>query len=190
MLEGAFGTPTQWQEGRYFNLIETLVKATPLMLTGLSVAVAFRMRFWNIGAEGQLVMGGVAAAAVALWRPSFSPSCRKAAGSICPSSSSAAWSPGRHLGVDPGLPESVPESGRDHHHADVQLHRHPLLPIPVQHCLERPGRLWLSRHGLLPEFTWLPRITGGCIGASSSPLWRPSWSGSSWTAPAGATKSG
>ncbi|MFO7539118.1 MAG: ABC transporter permease, partial [Chloroflexota bacterium] len=67
MLEGAFGTPAQWQQGRYFNLIETLVKATPLMLTGLSVAVAFRMRFWNIGAEGQLVMGGVAGAAVALW---------------------------------------------------------------------------------------------------------------------------
>ena len=73
MLEGAFGTPAQWQQGRYFNLIETLVKATPLMLTGLSVAVAFRMRFWNIGAEGQLVMGGVAAAAVALWIPVFFP---------------------------------------------------------------------------------------------------------------------
>jgi general nucleoside transport system permease protein len=74
MLEGAFGTPTQWQQGRYFNLIETLVKATPIMLTGLAVAVAFRMRFWNIGAEGQLVMGGVAAAAVALWFPLFFPS--------------------------------------------------------------------------------------------------------------------
>ena len=73
MLEGAFGTPEQWREGQYFSLIETLVKATPLMLTGLSVSVAFRMRFWNIGAEGQMVMGGVAAAAVALWLPSLMP---------------------------------------------------------------------------------------------------------------------
>lgn len=73
MLEGAFGTAEQWQRGQYFSLIETLVKATPLMLTGLSVAIAFRMRFWNIGAEGQLVMGGVAAAAVALWFPVFFP---------------------------------------------------------------------------------------------------------------------
>ena len=46
MLEGAFGTPEQWQEGQYFSLIETLVKATPLMLTGLSVSVAFRMSFY------------------------------------------------------------------------------------------------------------------------------------------------
>lgn len=73
MWEGAFGTVEQWQQGEYFSLIETLVKATPLMLTGLSVAIAFRMRFWNIGAEGQLVMGGVAAAAVALWFPVFFP---------------------------------------------------------------------------------------------------------------------
>jgi general nucleoside transport system permease protein len=73
MWLGAFGTPAQWQQGQFFNLTETLVKAIPLMLTGLSVAVAFRMRFWNIGAEGQLVMGGVAAAAVALWVPVFMP---------------------------------------------------------------------------------------------------------------------
>jgi general nucleoside transport system permease protein len=73
MLEGAFGTPALWQQGRYHNLIETLVKATPLMLTGMAVAVAFRMRFWNIGAEGQLVMGGIAAAAVALWVPTWFP---------------------------------------------------------------------------------------------------------------------
>ena len=63
MLEGAIGSPAQWREGQYFSLVETLVKAIPIMLTGLSVAIAFRMRFWNIGAEGQLVLGGVAAAA-------------------------------------------------------------------------------------------------------------------------------
>jgi general nucleoside transport system permease protein len=55
------------------TLSKRLVKATPLMLTGLAVAVAFRMRFWNIGAEGQLVMGGIAAAAVALWVPPLLP---------------------------------------------------------------------------------------------------------------------
>ncbi len=69
MLEGAFGTPQQWQAGEFYNFTETLVKATPLMLTGLGVSIAFRMLFWNIGAEGQLVMGGFAAGAVALWLP-------------------------------------------------------------------------------------------------------------------------
>jgi ABC-type uncharacterized transport system permease subunit len=47
-----------------FNLVETAVKATPLVFTGLAVAVAFRARFWNIGAEGQLLAGAMAAAFV------------------------------------------------------------------------------------------------------------------------------
>lgn len=47
-----------------FNLVETAVKASPLILTGLAVAVAFRAKFWNIGAEGQLYAGAMAAAFV------------------------------------------------------------------------------------------------------------------------------
>jgi ABC-type uncharacterized transport system permease subunit len=45
---------------------DTLVKATPLILTGLACALAFRMRLWNIGAEGQFLMGAWGAAAVVL----------------------------------------------------------------------------------------------------------------------------
>ena len=44
-----------------FNIVETIVKATPLVLTGLAVAVAFRAKFWNIGAEGQFLCGAMAA---------------------------------------------------------------------------------------------------------------------------------
>jgi len=44
----------------------TLVRAIPLMLTGVSVAIAFRAGVLNIGAEGQLLAGAAAAAAVAL----------------------------------------------------------------------------------------------------------------------------
>lgn len=47
-------------------LSDTLVKATPLMFTGLACAVAFRMRLWNIGAEGQLFLGAWGASAVVL----------------------------------------------------------------------------------------------------------------------------
>ncbi len=47
-------------------LSDTLVKATPLILTGLACALAFRMRLWNIGAEGQLLMGAWAASAIVL----------------------------------------------------------------------------------------------------------------------------
>lgn len=40
---------------------ETLVKTTPYLMTGLSVAIAFRCGIWNIGAEGQFLLGALAA---------------------------------------------------------------------------------------------------------------------------------
>ncbi len=56
-----------------FNIVETVVKATPLVLTGLAVAVAFRAKFWNIGAEGQFLIGAMAAVFVGTqeWLPSW-----------------------------------------------------------------------------------------------------------------------
>jgi ABC-type uncharacterized transport system permease subunit len=45
---------------------DTIVKATPLILVGLACSLAFRMRLWNIGAEGQLYLGAFGASAVVL----------------------------------------------------------------------------------------------------------------------------
>jgi len=45
---------------------DTLVKATPLIMVGLACSVAFRMRLWNIGAEGQFFLGAFGASAVVL----------------------------------------------------------------------------------------------------------------------------
>ena len=56
LLEGGFGSR--------FAITETLTRATPLILTGLAAAVAFRARLYNIGAEGQLYLGALAAVAV------------------------------------------------------------------------------------------------------------------------------
>jgi general nucleoside transport system permease protein len=47
-------------------LTNTLVTATPTLLTGLAAAAAFRMRLWNIGAEGQLYLGAVGASGAGL----------------------------------------------------------------------------------------------------------------------------
>jgi simple sugar transport system permease protein len=57
-----------------YDLQDTLVKAAPLLLTGLAVTVAFRAKFWNIGAEGQLMAGAIAAAFIGqrLSLPAFS----------------------------------------------------------------------------------------------------------------------
>ncbi|MFQ1699723.1 ABC transporter permease [Loktanella agnita] len=51
ILKGAFGSA--------FAILETLNRATPLIFTGLAVAVAFRAKFWNIGAEAQLYAGAL-----------------------------------------------------------------------------------------------------------------------------------
>jgi simple sugar transport system permease protein len=56
LLEGGFGSR--------LALTETLTRATPLILTGLAAAVAFRARLYNIGAEGQLYLGALAAVLV------------------------------------------------------------------------------------------------------------------------------
>jgi ABC-type uncharacterized transport system permease subunit len=61
LVAGAFGSRA--------GLAGTLTYATPLMFTGLAAAVAFRMRVWNIGADGQLFMGAFGAAWAALSLP-------------------------------------------------------------------------------------------------------------------------
>ena len=50
-----------------YGVGELLLKATPLMLCAIGLAIGFRANVWNIGAEGQYIMGGVAASAVALY---------------------------------------------------------------------------------------------------------------------------
>ena len=51
---------------RVYGVGELLLKATPLMLIALGLAVGFRANVWNIGAEGQLTMGAIAGGGVAL----------------------------------------------------------------------------------------------------------------------------
>ena len=57
MWEASFGTRQGFEQ--------TLVRATPLILTGLAVTVALRMNVWNIGAEGQMALGAIGATFVA-----------------------------------------------------------------------------------------------------------------------------
>lgn len=63
MISGSLG-------GRGFgNLLATLLRAAPIVGMGLATAIAFRAGFFNLGGEGQLVLGGLASAAVALALP-------------------------------------------------------------------------------------------------------------------------
>ena len=58
MVTGAVGTE--------IRLEQTILKAIPLIVTSLGILVAFKMKFWNIGGEGQILMGALAASYVAL----------------------------------------------------------------------------------------------------------------------------
>ena len=60
----AYGALFKGGFGDVFALSETLTRATPLILTGLAATVAFKAKLWNIGAEGQLYAGALAAVGV------------------------------------------------------------------------------------------------------------------------------
>ncbi len=58
LVLGAVGTSLRVQQ--------TIIKAIPLILASMGIIVAFKMKFWNIGAEGQITMGALGASWVAL----------------------------------------------------------------------------------------------------------------------------
>ncbi len=55
----------------FWSIEELLVKATPLLLIGCGLALAYRANVWNIGAEGQLVMGAIAGSAIPILLPEW-----------------------------------------------------------------------------------------------------------------------
>ena len=65
ILKGSLGTK--------YGFSETIVRMSPILLTGLGVAISFLVKFWNIGAEGQLYVGALFAALVGVYIASPSP---------------------------------------------------------------------------------------------------------------------
>ena len=59
MVIGAWGSKTV--------IRETIKLSVPLLITAIGISTAFRMKFWNIGAEGQILVGAVAAGAFGLF---------------------------------------------------------------------------------------------------------------------------
>src|SRR5215510_6013814 len=82
IFKEGFGTFADWQAGMYAlvtntdcpkgllcfgPLSDTLVKASPILLTTLACIIAFRMKLWNIGADGQMFLGAWAATGIAVF---------------------------------------------------------------------------------------------------------------------------
>ena len=62
----AFGALLRGTLGRPKYVANTLIKSTPIMITGLSIAFAYKMGLFNIGAEGQYIAGSIAATMVGI----------------------------------------------------------------------------------------------------------------------------
>ncbi len=147
MFRGAFGS---WR-----NFAETLVKATPLMLTGLGVTVAFKMRFWNIGAEGQLVLGGIAATWVALFWSEWLPAWIVLPAALL-------------VGIAGGaLWAGVPAALKGYLNVDETLTTLMLNYVAIlyaQHLYygpwRDPGGYGFPGTAIFPESAWLSRLTG------------------------------
>ena len=90
MLKGALGSA--------FRISEVIVRAIPLMLTGLAVALAATMLLWNIGCEGQLVWGGICAAGTGLFLAPHLPPL-----AVMPAMIAAGAAGGALWGLIPGL---------------------------------------------------------------------------------------
>lgn len=64
MINGAFGS--------YYRIRNIIITAIPLAITSFGISTAFKLKFWNIGGEGQIIMGAFGAAWVALSFPDLS----------------------------------------------------------------------------------------------------------------------
>ena len=114
MVDGAFGS--------LFAFSETLTRTTPLILTGLAAAVAFRAKLWNIGAEGQLYAGALAAVAVG------SGADRRPADRHDPAGAPRRSAGRRAADARPGAAQAEIRRRRGGHHPPPQLRHAALRP--------------------------------------------------------------
>ena len=147
--------------------IELTAKLTiPLLITSLGVTLAFKMRFWNIGAEGQICVGAIAATYFALFHddwPQWILLDRHGAGGH------TGRRPVRH---DPGLLQVPLRHQRDAADADAQLRGALHHPGAAAGPVARPRRSWaFSRSPASPH----RRACRRCWACTPAGSWRWRW---------------
>ncbi len=93
-----------------YQLAQSLSRVTPLLLAGLAIALALRAGLFNIGAQGQMTVGALAAAVVGTWgaRRQSGREWRIAAVCSCAACAAGGRGCGRIVGGIAGTAESVP----------------------------------------------------------------------------------
>jgi general nucleoside transport system permease protein len=148
LITGAFGSVS--------GITQTLVKATPLLLVGLGVVIAFRGGVINIGGEGQLVVGALAATAVSLAMPKLTGILLLPLALLAGVLAGAIWGgiPGvlkARLGVNEILSTIMMNA------IAVQLSLY-LLTGPMLDPSQVASGSYIAQSGLLPKQVWLVRL--------------------------------
>jgi simple sugar transport system permease protein len=145
IVAGAFGSPHQIGVG--------LNRTTPYLLAGCGVAICFRAGVINIGAEGQIAVGGIGAAAAALAWPVDQPVVAIFVALAGAALAGAAWA---------GLATAI-HLGRRVHEVLATLLLNFIALLLVQQLLAGPlGQFGAGflQSPLLPQASWLPRVPG------------------------------
>jgi len=146
MVQGAFGSRGA--------VIETLVQATPFILTGLAVTVAFRGRIFNIGAEGQFFAGAMAA----YWLATVLRGAPQAV--MLPAVLLAGCAGGALWGFIPGVLKA--RYGASEIIVTVMLNF--VIALVLSFLLANPWReptSYFYQTALMPDASYLPRLVSG-----------------------------
>jgi ABC-type uncharacterized transport system permease subunit len=148
MISGAFGT--------VFGITQSIAKATPLLLVGLGICIAFRASVINIGAEGQIILGALAATAFSLafrTLPSWL---------LVPTTMMAGFAAGAFWGFIPGVLKA--RFGVNEILSTVMLNvvaAQLLLAMLKGPLMDQAGvtaGTFLPQSEQLPEAVWLPKL--------------------------------
>ncbi len=150
LLHGAVGSPA--------GLTESLLETIPLLLTGLGVALAFRCHLWNIGAEGQLLVGELAAVALAVRLSHWPAAALLPAVLLAGAAAGSVWAAiAAALRITRGVPEVI---------GTIMLNFLALYLVSwcVTEPLKEPGQD-IPRTVLIPEAARLPILASGGLHA-------------------------
>lgn len=143
LIAGSIGSPT--------SLADSAAQAIPLLFTGLAVTLAFRCGIWNIGAEGQFLVGMLGAAAIGLATTGWNPVAGITAALLSGTLAGAAWAAmPAGLRALRGVPEVISTILFNFLAAY-------LLSYLVQGPLQERGTD-VPRTPLLPTGIWLPNL--------------------------------
>ncbi len=135
-----------------YGISETIVKAIPLMLASFGVAMAFKMVVWNIGAEGQLLLGAFAASGVALFFPAMP------APLMILTMMAAAMLAGGIWALIPGLAKSIWDVNEVITSLLLNYVAINLIDYFVYGPWKNPGGSGFPETATFEKYAWLPRL--------------------------------